>query len=702
VAITPATFKAEYAEFEHAPDAIVQAKLDEAYLRVGVSWGEHRDLGAKKLAAHLLWMSPLTEPADRSNPGDVHSDYLRDYDQLLAAVRVGFFGTVGGGNGALVQPPPVAPITPVSLVSSVFGRIGAILAALGDYATHLVTNTSSVPGATLSDALEGLAGQTSGAGSAAAAAQAEVDALEATVSALDGELDGVAAQVAASVPMARLISTSLPLLGGGDLSADRTLSLQQDVANAAALAALDCPAGTVIFVQSVRDYFLARASTMTLVALVIVAHPNALMRWERLGLNHVSWAAQTTWEIDPAAGSDEATGLPGAAIKTWTELIRRVGYARTLLAPGVTITLSGSLPISDPMVGDWVVVNGAKLVVNGLPSEVFSGTISAKQDLNTATNLETQATSTWTPAAHLNRLCFDQNGLRYAWIAKDLGSGNARLSPWSQINEASGGVTALGIGHAAIGSAVKVYTLPTVATFMFTIRGTAGSTSPCMFQKLDFTGAGGTMRFFAGNAQPQFQNCRFSGAIRFGAGTNVLNNCSLAADGNYAIDFSAYVRVQAGLCTVAWGGVSRPQCFYELRSSPLMQGASMLLNNGTIAKIDSAYFMDVAGNPISVAQGASLQLNGTLNGSGNTGVSLAFQQTTSGQYLPAQGFGIVSAGGDISVGGATTAFAIDPATGLPSPAARATSFANLLAAYAADGFGGCINDPVSAVRFGRA
>ncbi len=43
------------------------------------------------------------------------------------------------------------------LVSSVFGRIGAVVAVLGDYAASLITNNSTVTGATVADALDWLA-----------------------------------------------------------------------------------------------------------------------------------------------------------------------------------------------------------------------------------------------------------------------------------------------------------------------------------------------------------------------------------------------------------------------------------------------------------------------------------------------------------------------------------------------------------------
>lgn len=97
--VTPSTFKEEYSEFSEAPDPLVQAKLEEAYLRVGTQWGDLRDAGVKKLAAHLLWISPMTEPSDRSSPSDTESDYLKEFNRLLGEVRGAFFGAVADGNG---------------------------------------------------------------------------------------------------------------------------------------------------------------------------------------------------------------------------------------------------------------------------------------------------------------------------------------------------------------------------------------------------------------------------------------------------------------------------------------------------------------------------------------------------------------------------------------------------------------------------
>lgn len=75
-------------------------------------------------------------------------------------------------------------------VTSVFGRIGAVVATSGDYNSNLITNSSGVSGLSVSDALNTLNSSISG-----------------------------------FVPTSRTISAGTGLTGGGDLSANRTLTL---------------------------------------------------------------------------------------------------------------------------------------------------------------------------------------------------------------------------------------------------------------------------------------------------------------------------------------------------------------------------------------------------------------------------------------------------------------------------------------------
>jgi len=90
---------------------------------------------------------------------------------------------------------PLGPGSGGGLVTSVFGRIGDVVAVLGDYDSSLIVNDSgTVPGATVSQAL-----------------------------------DALAADIAGTVPVGRTITTTSPLrIDGGasaDLSANRTLSV---------------------------------------------------------------------------------------------------------------------------------------------------------------------------------------------------------------------------------------------------------------------------------------------------------------------------------------------------------------------------------------------------------------------------------------------------------------------------------------------
>lgn len=96
---TPAQFKTEFKEFRLLEDAVVQAKLDQAYLRVGTSWGDLQDAGVKLLTAHLLSISPLAEPSRKSVKAGSRTSYLDEYDRLLAQVRV--FATAASADDAL-------------------------------------------------------------------------------------------------------------------------------------------------------------------------------------------------------------------------------------------------------------------------------------------------------------------------------------------------------------------------------------------------------------------------------------------------------------------------------------------------------------------------------------------------------------------------------------------------------------------------
>jgi hypothetical protein len=88
--MTPAEFKAEFPEFNAAPDALVQAKLDDAVqLTDGAIWGALYWQGVKYAAAELLARSPFgrsMQLADNSG----NTAYSADLQRLRRLVAQGF------------------------------------------------------------------------------------------------------------------------------------------------------------------------------------------------------------------------------------------------------------------------------------------------------------------------------------------------------------------------------------------------------------------------------------------------------------------------------------------------------------------------------------------------------------------------------------------------------------------------------------
>jgi hypothetical protein len=68
VAVSVATFKAEFEMFDTTADSVVQSKLDEALICTPERiWGSKQDLGIKYLTAHLLSMDPQGMAARKRN-----------------------------------------------------------------------------------------------------------------------------------------------------------------------------------------------------------------------------------------------------------------------------------------------------------------------------------------------------------------------------------------------------------------------------------------------------------------------------------------------------------------------------------------------------------------------------------------------------------------------------------------------------------
>lgn len=100
---------------------------------------------------------------------------------------------------------------------------------------------------------------------------------------------------------------------------------------------------TLCRVRSVRAYFYRDPdSEMDIDGITCVQSLDG-DRWIRTIAGDPVWHAQTGWYYDNSAGSDEATGLVGAPIKTISELYRRmIGCTAT-----TAVTLHPAAALSD-------------------------------------------------------------------------------------------------------------------------------------------------------------------------------------------------------------------------------------------------------------------------------------------------------------------------------------------------------------------
>lgn len=177
------------------------------------------------------------------------------------------------------------------------------------------------------------------------------------------------------------------------------------------------------------------------------------------------WHQQATWFIDPAGGSDEATGIDiSHPIKTCGERIRRVGRDCVVPQP-TTINYLGTPSAADAEVMSKMLIGpNATLTLQGTRTVAANGTLTGFTGFNRATQTKNSIQDTSIDfSLHVGRLCRIISGARtnVAWIiTKDLGSHAAEISTPGTTNPASFGSFTRGTPQ--IGDTYEIVTLPKV------------------------------------------------------------------------------------------------------------------------------------------------------------------------------------------------------------------------------------------------
>lgn len=493
------------------------------------------------------------------------------------------------------------------------------------------------------------------------------------------------------------------------------LSSLLSVATIADLAPLTYGDGTGIYVRSVRDYWVYRAgSTATVDAITVVAHSSGAGRWERLNIPHPSWSLQTVWEINSGntGALAEADGLTTGTAIPWAEMLRRhcgVGCHWVQSVGTVDINVNASMPAGDPMLLDLVTVKPGLLRVNGVPTAQFTGTISAKVDLDptTGNGVVAKATSTWNPTTERRRLVKDSTNSKFSWVAADLTGGQAVLAPWDPVNEASGASSNTTLSHTTVGATVTTYTLPNVARAAVCVRGESGATvgAAAIFQKLQIGGSDECV-FTSLNSVLTIQNSELAAATRLGAGRVQTRNC-LINNGTIDLLYAAYWDIVGGLCISGLSsGAKASASTTELFNHVLFYACTVVAARNQFVRARAVFFENCAAATLfDLFDGSVLKYSGsTICGTGTTGlaVRLGADSRCTGVGTAVSQWKVACNALPINFSGKTTCPAFDDVTAPALPiytAARNLTFA-LIDATVATGFGGTAFDPRTGCMFG--
>lgn len=425
------------------------------------------------------------------------------------------------------------------------------------------------------------------------------------------------------------------------------------VANLSALAALSIAGmseGSLVYVQTLRDYFsLRNATTPSADGITIVAAATGGWTWVRKNTGDSYWQTRTNWYMGSGTttASDENDGQSSTTpLATWQELNRRLAgiYSADMTiqmqaTPGSPGVVSTSGPIqfyAVPHKNTAYNHTPTVTILGPTPVTAFTGTLTGAANASPVSNTAPTASDTgvasWT--ASVGKMIQITSGPAIdttAWIAKDVGSNTARISEWMGTNFYA--------ATPAAGATYKVVTMATGVTGVdipytgFSNFVSAGILPVVSIWRLNILNGDST----AGQGV-RFVNCVVVPSAAPAAGMWQLYGCRFTSSGlfNTGDDFTYYqsdgtsFSFHAIACLIT-SSVSTAILFNNVAnhglSRCLFQGAGLNVAKGS-ATVSSCGFFDCTTSPgyaISVSDAGRLYspyyeygFAGRIYGSGNT------------------------------------------------------------------------------------
>lgn len=420
-----------------------------------------------------------------------------------------------------------------------------------------------------------------------------------------------------------------------------------------------------------------------------------------------------TWNVDPVNGSDANTGLPGSPVKTWRGLLSKWGTNAILQPTGgtMTVTFLNSQPDrSDPVnLEDLIVADGCAVIIKGTPTTTHTGSFTAVSPINRAANQAWQATdsalaTSWTAnvgIASRLRVPSGPNAGNVLWVAKDLGSKQARLAAPLAPNDWLYGAGSM--GSISVSDPYVVETLTSIyvgecAPYASAVTG--ASTYPHVTFRDLMIGEGqpGAVMNLDGTCDLNFEGCAVDCSLEAivangSSGVNFIDCCLSGDEISSGLLINFWGGLVIGGTAVGSAGFFNGQVYVDadclFQASVLSVGC---LVGGTFGFFDS---MSVG---VQVSSFALFKHNtivgSSIYGQGNAQYGVALSAGSNfnctGSTVPT----VTGTSGDFQMNGSTTACAWNPQGNFWTSGINCT-WANLAAAISAGGFGGTAHIPDS-------
>lgn len=423
------------------------------------------------------------------------------------------------------------------------------------------------------------------------------------------------------------------------------------------------PDGAVVFVRSVRDFFVLDKNSTETSDNITIADGNGGGRWGRRFEPDVEWLTQAEWNIDPAAADDEGDGSAGDPLQTHAELGRRAFKQGWVIRQSVLVNIAaGGLPESDPVEID-VAVDDPNVLLRyvGAPTVVQTGTLTDATALVSGTALPTiEDTVGGLGAGNLGqrvRLTSGANAGAIAWALRDDGSDTLTTSAFATTPKTAQpvtGIPTLGGPTPGGGDDYALETLPAIFLSRVKIAQPEGVTTSLLFDTLSVGDAGAAFIATSLDRLLLVDGVLFGALVRKGD----LLLTDVLVRGTSQVGGAAVVRAGAiFILSVLLGA----EAVIELSHEHTAVGESLITGgvaDYTIAGPTSAHDAPTAG--LQLTPTVRVTTAGLIWGTGNGtyGIDAAGGQLF---YDPGLKPTVTAAINDTRVGGAPTAYAQIPA-----------------------------------------